>query len=228
MTLDLCLIDPALDAAGVASFLRGQQSHRVAVMGGSVELGPFRSAFEELRGGLGALAPRTDAQLAPILHEAMRSVERRNLLDHRLWQWLCLEPLREYVLARWCDGAAVDAVDGFKMSQLNRFVGGPTLNGVGRNALARLFWGAETAFVDTGKYDDCRAVFASADLFVGVFERKIGLRPQAAMAIIRRLIGEPEAYRREALKRMNFVLSTTALEALSGQELVAEIDRLME
>jgi spore maturation protein SpmA len=63
-------------------------------------------------------------------------------------------------------------------------------------------------------------VFANSDLLVGVAERLLGLDPPAAIAIMERLAPLKEKKRRAALRRLNFILSTTALEALTPHGVV--------
>lgn len=227
MMTELHTIEPPLHALDVPTYIDGGMRQRCVSIDSNIDLEPFITASDGMRSAGGTLLAGTDAALAPKLHEVLRPLGRRQLLDAGLWQWLCLEPLRDYVLARWCGGVSQDQLPNLKTSKLQRFVGSPTMVGMSRNAVARLFWGAEAAYATTGSYEDCALVFGSADLYVGVFEREMGLHPEAAMAIIRRLADEPEERRRQALRRLNFVLSTTALEALSAAEVTKELNALM-
>lgn len=188
--------------------------------GDTADLTPFRSAVDELVADSPKLAAKTDAGLAEELHRCLTGVRRRTLLDPRTWHALAIGEFCDYTLARWADGIDRSMADELTTAQLGRFVGNATLAGRSRNALARLYWGAETAFAASGDYSKVDVVFANSDLLVGVAERLLGLDPPAAIAIMERLAPLKEKKRRAALRRLNFILSTTSLEALTPPEVV--------
>ena len=187
------------------------------------------------------LKTNSDAHLARLLHESLRHIDRRTLTDPLVWQWMTLALFPEYVAWRWFDGFSLGNLNEreaegeaegehvIKDSAIVHFLGGGSLEGVSRNALARLFWGAEAAWVQgTGKdrYMDVDTVFKFADLFSGVFERLVCLRPDAAIKVMRDIKGRSEESRRSIMVNLNLVLSTTCLESLdmnTYSELVSEL-----
>ena len=195
-----------------------------------VDLSRFQSKIEELgRGGGGTFDTSTDAQLAQEIHAALNGLPRRVLTDPLMWQWLTLEVFPNYVRSRWfgdyelrqlreTDGAGKALIPD---SAVKRFLGNASMVGVSRNALARLFWGAEAAwFQASGKdrYAEVDIVFASSDLFVGVFERVLGLREDTSLELIREIGALDQNVRRSILINLNLVLSTTCLEAMSLED----------
>lgn len=179
----------------------------------------------ELIAGVTATAYRgshLDAAMALALHPALRHLPRRLLLDPRLWHWLCLGPLRDFVTYRWAGSAPGETPESIKPSTAERFTGQPSLRGFSRNALARLFF-----TVDVLEHPDLvNRVFTRQDLFTGVFERRMGLHPTVARACVRTLADCGEAQHRRALLRLNEVLVTTAVELLEqpdADRLVADL-----
>lgn len=188
--------------------------------GDSADLSPFRDEVDRLLAKRPTLKAKSDTKLAEVLHRSLRDVRRRTLLDPRTWQWLTIAEFGDYTLARWADGADRSKADELTAAQLGRFAGSASLVGRSRNAMARLFWGADMAYSVTGDYVHVETVFANSDLVVGVAERLIGLDPTASIAIMDRLKVLKEKQRRDALKRLNHILSTTALEALAPEQAV--------
>ena len=159
-----------------------------------------------------------DGELAPVLHQAMSTLPRRLLLDMALWNWLAITEFRDWVLRRWF-GGDVPEEGGLKPSQVERFIGRPTLHGFARHAVARLYWGADALYVTNtgdGGYEHFKTVFAHQDFQLNLFERKFSLyKPVPAVcAVALKSLGEKE--RRETLKRLNYLASTIALEALDA------------
>jgi hypothetical protein len=219
-TTELHRVPAPVNIQHVAKRVLMPDSLIVEPTGDSADLAPFRSAVDELRAANEKLSATTDATLAEALHRCLVGVRRRTLLDPRTWHCLALGEFCDYTLARWADGVDPARSDELTTAQLGRFVGNATLAGRSRNAMARLYWGAETAFAVTGDYSKVAVVFAKSDLLVGVAERLLGLDPPAAIAIMERLGSLGEDERRAALVRLNFILSTTSLEALTPSEVV--------
>lgn len=204
----------------VAKRVSAPESLTTEPTGDTSDLVPFRTTVDNLLAGSPKLSATTDADLAEVLHRCLSGARRRTLLDPRTWHALAIGEFGDYTLARWADGLERSRSDELTTAQLGRFIGNATLAGRSRNALARLYWGAETAHAATGDYSKVDVVFANSDLLVGVAERLLGLDPPAAIAIMERLAPLKEKKRRAALRRLNFILSTTSLEALTPPEVV--------
>ena len=208
------------------SRLSGHQLHRMLTEGAApttfplhvdLNLARIHDAVGQLPGEAGSdrLTATTDAVLAPVVHEVLKGLPRRTLLDIGFWQWLTCTEFREYVRRRWAPAVDLEAGESLLPSQESRFLGGTSLHGIARNALSRLFWVPE-ALQDGGEdYRLTRRLFSRQDLLTGLMERKFGLVTPVARAVAEHLTELPEDERRTALRRLNLRASTVALEGMS-------------
>jgi len=165
------------------------------------------------------VGPPEDAELAEQLHLALSSLDRRTLSDPRLWQYLSTVTFRSYVLARWID----DLDPGYQVcaarKNAERFGGSATLNGVNRNAIARLFWTAHATEVD-GDYTLTRAVLTSPELQLQIFDRRLCFDSRLARECVRQLDGLGQDRHRPALTYLRVRLGTVVIELLDDQNIV--------
>jgi hypothetical protein len=154
-----------------------------------------------------------DAKLAPILYEALKDTPRRILTSQLFWHWMTTSPLRDFVNHRWTPD-----VEG--MHKPERYLGTPTLNGVNRNGLARLYWTAD-ATVEDGSYDLTEKVLTNADLHLGIFDRLLCLDNRLVKTCIRLLDDVGQDVHRKALLLLRIRLRTTVVEALDDTQVEA-------
>jgi hypothetical protein len=157
-----------------------------------------------------------DGELAPVLHKALKDVPRTILLDMRFWHWLSIAELRDWSMARWAVGTPVEE-GGLTSGQVEHFLGRPTMRGFARNATSRLFWGADALYIDDAAddgYGHVKTVFARQDLVTGLFEREFSLYRPVPPVVAVALSSLNQNDRRDRLKRLNFLASTIAIEAL--------------
>jgi hypothetical protein len=139
MTSTALLRVPApISIDGVAKRVSAPESLATEPTGDSVDVGPFRTAVDDLLAEHPTLSATTDAGLAEILHRCLSGARRRTLLDPRTWHALAIGEFGDYTLARWADGLERSRSDELTPAQLGRFIGNATLAGRSRNALARL------------------------------------------------------------------------------------------
>lgn len=165
-----------------------------------------------------------DGRLVEPLHRAMSDLPHRLATDMRFWHWLCVAQLQEVVWHRW-HGVIPDspaAVLTANPALSDRFLGSNTLHGVSRNALARLWWCAESLRSDQDGYGLARQALAKQDLFQAIFERQFGLYPPAARACLRRFGGGDVSEKewRDGTRRLNHYLTTIVLESLSEEDIL--------
>jgi Family of unknown function (DUF6339) len=165
-----------------------------------------------------------DGHLAEPLHQAMPELPHRLATDMRFWHWLCIAGLPDVVWCRWygrVPDSPADVLAG-NPSMVERFLGAGTLRGTSRNALARLWWCAESLCSGQNGYGLARQALARQDLFQAIFERQFGLYPPAARACLRRFgnSGVSEREWRDGTRRLNHYLTTIVLEALSEDEIM--------
>lgn len=171
------------------------------------------------------LRARWDSTILEPLHRAMGPVSRRTTCDMRVWRWLCVVPLKEFVLRRWCGVTSHNGVV-LTPAQCGRFLGSRSLHGMSRNALARLFWCADLLWNEEDGYTLAREAIANQDFYQAIFERALGNYAPAARAALRVLRNSDEGQRRRVLRNLNYHLSTTALEAMDEQDLIRVLERL--
>jgi hypothetical protein len=159
-----------------------------------------------------------DGELGPLVHQALKALPRRMLLDPALWDWLAITQLRDWVLRRWWQGT-VPQEGPLKVSKAERFLARPTLHGFAHHAVARLYWGADALYAPDagdGGYEHFKTVFAAQDFQQNLFERKLSLWDPVPTVCAVALKPLKERPRREKLKRLNYLASTIALEALDA------------
>ncbi len=160
-----------------------------------------------------------DRELVAPLHRALLQLPRRDALDMRLWHWLCIAQFPDFVWMRWVGQVPEQPSRALTPAVSERFLGGQSLHGVSRNALARLYWCAEMLYSERDGYDLVHQVLSSQDFFQAIFEREFSLYPPAARACVRELAGASEDERREATRRLNHYLTTVVVEALREDEI---------
>lgn len=213
-----------LSGKQLQAVLQGGLSPQTLALGVELDLSPVHRAVFAVRGADGTVPAASDGLLAPVVFETLRDLPDRHLLDHRFWQWLTCTEFRDYVRDRWAPTVDLDVDPVLKPSQQARFLGNAGLNGLGRNALSRLFWAARVMEDADEGYELTRALFSKQDLAVGVVERSFGLIPAVARTCARHLSTMPEDDRRAALKRLNLRASTVALEGVLEAEVVALLE----
>lgn len=167
--------------------------------------------------------PTWDAQLVEPFHRALVGLPRNLALDMRFWHWMTTTPLSELVWLRWYGRVPPpDEMSTVLTPSLSeRFLGGDSLHGVSRNALARLWWCGASLVTDDDEYALAQQVLQRQDLFQAIFERRLGLYPPAARACVRELFHASEDRWRRAIARLNHVITTISLETLTEDDITS-------
>ncbi len=192
--------------------------------GASADFTGLRESFARLLEETPEGAERSfwDARLVEPLHRAL-DISHRLAADMRLWHWLCISELREIVWERWHGRVPDNIGEALSESLAGRFLGTATLNGVSRNALARLWWCGETLKTGdaTDPYALARKALERQDLFQAIFEREFGLYPPAARACLKRYRDASPRQFRKGTRMLNHSLTTIALESLTESDILA-------
>ena len=185
--------------------------------------------LSSLRDELGALDPsligtKLDSAMVEPIHRLL-PMGLREAARPNVWQWLCIEQFDNFVWKRWSPKVAKPGPaelpsflrDSKAAAGLPaRFLARSTLGSIARNSFARLWWAAETLDAD---YDLARKAVGNAQLYVDVFERRIGLSSAIATACVIELADRDEGEVKNACRRLQQRAKTTKLEFLSPDQL---------
>jgi len=169
--------------------------------------------------------PADEAKLAVALRDALagaRSLNSGLVNDHGVWTWLGVEVLRDYVVNRWCGGYEDGRPQ--KPGNCDYFLTGDGVHAQTRCAVRRLYIAAETSHRADGDSRWVQKFLQNADIFSSIFERRLGMDSELAVAMLDSFLGLGSGSRpvyRRASKLIGLILSTTSLEALDRQDKVA-------
>jgi len=183
-----------------------------------VDVEDVRRLVDEAIQNFGPRSLEGDAWLAPRLHNLLR-LERRQASNQGFWRWMALEVMPDYVRHRWAQ----------KKKGFDNYVDAYSYLGTGyflrRNAVSRLWWGAEI-MRNGADYTEVEPALKNSGIDQYALDLRFGnLRP-AAIAFSRVArgaeVGRPLKFDEiKALsKRVNLLLSGTSLESLApaGQD----------
>lgn len=192
--------------------------------GNAVQWDEVEQILEEISNVTAVSAPRfqpsdLDQRMASALHRALRPLTRRDAADMRLWHWLCVGPLQDFVWVRWHGSKPGDIGAALTTGMIDRFLGSQSLRGVSRNALARLWWCVD-ALQGTDGDRLAQVVLGNQDFFVNLFERRFSICRPVARGFVRALEHSEESERREASKLLNHLLTTIVAETLTEEQVV--------
>jgi hypothetical protein len=167
-----------------------------------------------------------DGALVEPLHNALSGLTRREAADPKVWQWLCVIKFPGLVWRRWAGQEPLPEMlhEELTPARYERFLCRPTLRGISRNTMARLWWTVEQL---GGDYELARQALSNQDMFQNTFERSFGLYPPVARACLDRFKGRSEAEIRAAAKWLQQCASTTTLEALDQEAVAAILDEAL-
>ena len=161
-----------------------------------------------------------DANVAQQIHGVFRNLDDRTMTDTQMWQWLTTTQFKHYVLDRW--KPKNKNLDLTKHAAQQHFLAGGSMAGISRNALARLYWAANTLWTEEDGYKYSDVVLNVPDLYSGMFERELGHHPPLAREFAKQYAkgGKvSEDVHREWLKNVNHVLTTVAVEGFNEGQL---------
>lgn len=161
--------------------------------------------------------PDMDVEVAPQLHQALR-LDRSLAAQTEIWHYLSCVLYPDFVRHRW-GKAGTGAVS------RERFLGS-----LKRNALARLWWGAELTVREGGDYSATKVLFAPGggqDLFEQFFGRRFSNHRQAALLFMDLVGPKPRRVVRTVSESFSQMLTTVVLESLTTVELRPILESLI-
>ncbi len=222
------------DKGQIAQVLRGeaslapQDTHGIDVV--AVRTAATRATADlEAKKGFGEV----DKALAQVLHKELEPVRATSpwvLNDPLIWQWLAFDPLREYTLRRWCDGAAWldDPAQEVPTGAMRFVLTAGSVKTHARHSARRLYLYADCSHAFDGTYNHLAKILeVDPDIPGAVFERKLGLSPLIALVLVRvsstfsstkktsttKSVSARDK-RRNFFRQVNFLVSTVAVEYL--------------
>jgi hypothetical protein len=230
---------PLRNTGEVLQVLKGDKDLKVIALHG-IDIKKLEAAAMKATTELGnsAALGTVDKALAVVLHEELAPIRKSApgvLNDVVFWQWLALNPFREYSLARWCSDLPplVEIVE--PPSSLGRLtLTSGSVKSHARHSVRRLYIYAECCHLYDGSYQHLGKILdADQDIPGAVFERRLGLSPSLAMALFdvasqftptKKTDSAPgisaRLKRREFFKQVNLLGSTVSVEFLSEVEIV--------
>jgi len=167
-----------------------------------------------------------DLMISKALHQALLPVvsERPTLIgDGGFWEWLALDPFRDYFLERWCGGKEwlTDAsLDRPKDASLLRArLVSASVKSQARHAILRLYIYADCAYAFDNSYSKLPVLFEmDQDINTAIFERRLGLSPGLSILLAdaaTSIVGPGRRERRRGFFReVNLMMSTVSPEFL--------------
>jgi hypothetical protein len=167
-----------------------------------------------------------DLKISKSLHQALLPVisARPALIGEAgLWEWLALDPFRDYFLERWCGGKKwLDdpSLERPKDASLLRARVVPaSVKSQARHAILRLYIYADCAYTSDTSYSTLSLLFEmDQDINTAIFERRLGLSPGLSMHLAEAAtsIDGPgrRARRRAFFREVNLMMSTVSPEYL--------------
>lgn len=193
---------------------------------------PHTIQFEE------SLDPDNDAENARLIYEAIGSIDRSNAADPRLWSYLSIVTLRDYMSERW----SLEKARNFK-NQANDHWLMTTANPrkLMRNGAARLWWVADlTCDMDLehpysaesgDPFAYTRWVMENENRRQSIFERRLGRSPKLKWAVLEAMQAMQEAGKpdrsKALLKKVYLHTGYQRLEALPDDELKSVVEQLL-
>lgn len=185
-------------------------------------------------------ASSLDGKNAVALYEAIGAIDRSNASDPRLWTYLSMVFLREYMLIRW----PISDPEKFKdRVQDHWLMTSSSARKLMRNGAARLWW---TAHLTHDPYLERKLTSETGDPFAytkwvlenenrrqSIFERRIGRSPRLRWAImetmeeLQRDRGESSMSSKAMLRKLFLHTGYQRLEALPEDELKTVVKNLM-
>lgn len=229
---------PCRDRTEILQVLKGDKVLKAVPLRG-IDIQKLVSAAQQASKDLGDSVGlgTVDKALAIVLHEELAPIRNSApgvLNDVVFWQWLALNPFREYSLARWCsDLPALDEIVEPPSSLDRLTLTSGSVKSHARNSVRRLYIYAECCHIYDGTYKHLGKILdADQDIPGAVFERRLGLSPSLAMALFdvasqfastKKTDSSPgvsaRIKRREFFKQVNLLGSTVSVEFLSEAEI---------
>jgi hypothetical protein len=230
---------PLRDKGEVLQVLKGDKTIKDVELHG-INIKKLAAAAQKASKDLGdSVALGTvDKALAILLHEELAPIRTSApgiLNDVAFWQWLALNPFREYSLARWCsDLPEFDAIVEPPSSLGRLTLTSGSVKSHARHSVRRLYIYADCCHLYDGSYKHLGKILdADQDIPGAVFERRLGLSPLLSMALFDVASQfmptkktdatsgvSARTKRREFFKQVNLLGSTVSVEFLSEAEIV--------
>lgn len=207
--IDLLRYEREVHPEQVSELLSDPSAVQVTSVGGTIDPDIMNEIADQFANTPYRQRTAMDSKIVRLFHQSMPKLPRRTTTDMRFWHWLCLVPFKKFVVVRWLKTSNFDIPESMPLSRASRFVGTRSLHGVSRNALARIWWCAET-LRDGDDYSLAEKAISNQDFFQQSFERKFGLNKLVAKAYFEELSDASKDQRRIVGRKLNHFFTTTS------------------
>jgi uncharacterized protein DUF6339 len=221
MSEDLLRFESPVSPSELPEILAGSIDPPVEKTEQRANLEPVEKIFRKLEAQGKRKTGDYDIAMCEALHRQLKHLPAAVKLDMRMWHWLAIKRFPDFVWIRWDGKVPADVASALARGGMAaRFLGNRSLRGRNRNALARLFFTAEILYDQKEGYRLATTAFANQDRHTSLFERKMGLLPEAAKALIRvtQKMGSEEI--QKTAKRLNHIGSALVLDTVDEQQLI--------
>jgi hypothetical protein len=201
--------------------LEGTLSVPTEEVGHVADLKEIDNAIRRLDSASGTRKTDYDIVLSELLHQALRHLPVPVRLDMRMWHWMAISRFPGFVWNRWFSGKPADIATALvQEAKKQRFLGTRSLRGRNRNAFSRLFFTAEILHDSVEGYKLAATAFANQDRHTSIFERELGLVPDAAKALVRLTARMDSKGIQRTAKRLNHIASSLVIETVPQSDLI--------
>ena len=200
-------------------FYRPKSSIEVFDLELSIDLKNFNTTFSKVKKT--RELTKHDAVLSSLLYEAVIQSELRQnyISDLRLWQWIALNPLREYVLWRW--DIETDELN----QKANRFLGSGGVGGFSNNSASRLFFPVAALKTDPDAKSLIEHFWSNTQIELSISQSILSLNPKIVIAATRATQGIGSSNVTDAVNdvmvSLNLSSGSTLLDIMEEDEITA-------
>tara|TARA_B100000787_G_scaffold71188_1_gene52320 strand:- start:508 stop:1179 length:672 start_codon:yes stop_codon:yes gene_type:complete len=165
---------------------------------------------------------KLDMQFSELLYKAISTsnLDQKFVYDFRFWQWICLNPLREFCIWRWDIDLESDVIQ-----TPERFLGGGSVTGFSKNSASRLYFPA-SILINEPKVSGLKD---GATLFESFWKKQqkelsicqsiLSMDKNIFIAAVRAADGLSTEEIKRLMADLNFRSSSTFLDVMSHEEI---------
>tara|TARA_B100000780_G_C21122797_1_gene454975 strand:- start:637 stop:1308 length:672 start_codon:yes stop_codon:yes gene_type:complete len=188
--------------------------------GVSIDFTNFNKYFESKRGT--KRRSDLDCELSNIIYEAISKskLDQKFIYDLRFWQWVCLNPLKEYCIWRWDISLELPEIH-----KPERFLGAGGVTGFSKNSASRLYIPASILIneIEIKDLEDGNNLFESfwsnQQKELSICQSVLSMNKNVFIAAVRAADGLDTEEIKSLMVELNFLSSSSFLDIMSHEEI---------